>query len=372
MTAPIRFFGSMAGGGKPAGVSTHPDVDQLLARNAVVAIGVSGGKDSQACAIAVARHLDAIGHTGPRVLVHADLGRVEWKDSLPTCQRLADHLGWELLVVQRKAGDMLSRWQGRWKNNVARYADLECVKLILPWSTPSMRFCTSELKVAVIESALKKRFPGQDVVNVTGVRREESANRAKAPIAKENPKVVKGGGTGFTWNAIVDLSIGQVFDTVKASGLALHEGYTVHSMSRISCVFCIMSNLSDMQNSAACEDNVPVYLDMVGLEAVSTFAFQGSRWLADVAPHLIGDELGASVASAKEAARVRAAAEARLPKHLLYTKGWPTAVPNMAEAELLADVRRIVSEAVGLQVKYLLPDEIICRYEQLLSLKEAA
>lgn len=372
MSAPIRFFGSMAGGAKPGSVSIHPDVEQLLARNAVVAIGVSGGKDSQACALAVARHLDANGHTGPRILVHADLGRVEWKDSLPTCERLADHLGWELLVVQRKAGDMLSRWQGRWKNNVARYVDLECVKLILPWSTPSMRFCTSELKVAVIESALKKRFPGQDVVNVTGVRREESANRAKAPIAKANPDIVKGGGTGITWNAIVDLSIGQVFDIVSSSGLALHEGYTVHNMSRISCVFCIMSNLDDMQNSAACEDNVPVYLDMVELEAVSTFAFQGSRWLADIAPHLMGEELSVRVAHAKEAARVRSTAEARLPKHLLYTKGWPTAVPTMAEAELLADVRRIVSAAVGLQVNYLLPEDIIGRYEELLLLKAAA
>jgi 3'-phosphoadenosine 5'-phosphosulfate sulfotransferase (PAPS reductase)/FAD synthetase len=372
MNAPIRFFGSMASGGKPASVSVHPDVEQLLARNAVVAVGVSGGKDSQACALAVASHLDAIGHTGPRILVHADLGRVEWKDSLPTCQRLADHLGWELLVVQRKAGDMLSRWQGRWKNNVARYVDLECVKLILPWSTPSMRFCTSELKVAVIESALKKRFAGQDVINVTGVRREESANRAKAPVAKSNPDVVKEGGTGFTWNAIIDLSIGQVFSTIEASGLALHEGYTVHNMSRISCVFCIMSNLDDMQNSAACEDNVPVYLDMVEIEAVSTFAFQGSRWLADVAPHLVGEELGARVAHAKEMARVRVAAESRLPKHLLYTKGWPTAVPTMAEAELLADVRRIVSESVGLRVNYLDPADIISRYQQLLSLKAAA
>jgi hypothetical protein len=52
---------------------------------------------------------------------------------------------------------MLALWQGRWANNLTRYRDLLCVKLILPWSTPSMRFCTSELKTAVIASALKKR-----------------------------------------------------------------------------------------------------------------------------------------------------------------------------------------------------------------------
>lgn len=124
-------------------VSTSDEVNTLLASNSAVAVSVSGGKDSVACALAVAAHLDRIGHTGPRVLIHADLGRVEWKDSGPSCERLAAKLGWELLTVRRQAGDMLARWQKRWENNVERYRSLSCVKLILPWSTPSMRFCTS-------------------------------------------------------------------------------------------------------------------------------------------------------------------------------------------------------------------------------------
>ena len=43
-----------------------------------------------------------------------------------------------------------SSWLSRWAANVARYANLECVKLILPWSTAAQRFCTAELKSAVI------------------------------------------------------------------------------------------------------------------------------------------------------------------------------------------------------------------------------
>ncbi|WP_139222997.1 hypothetical protein [Paracidovorax wautersii] len=120
----------------------------MLDLNCVVAVGVSGGKDSDACAIAVDRHLNAIGHTGPRVLVHADLGVVEWEDSLPGCQRLAENLGWELMVLQSASGDLMDRWKLRWKNNIKRYNDLECVKLILPWSTPTMRFCTSRCSQA--------------------------------------------------------------------------------------------------------------------------------------------------------------------------------------------------------------------------------
>jgi tRNA(Ile)-lysidine synthase TilS/MesJ len=96
--------------GKPNQVGLSPEVQAMLDHDAVVAIGVSGGKDSDACAIAVTRHLDSIGHKGPRLLVLSDLGRIEWKDSLPSCERLALRLGWELQVVRRQAGDMLDRW----------------------------------------------------------------------------------------------------------------------------------------------------------------------------------------------------------------------------------------------------------------------
>ena len=142
-------------------VTRTAEIDALLSRDAVVAIGVSGGKDSDACALATAAYLDQVGHRGPRLLIHAALGSVEWEQSLPKCEELASAIGWELAVVRREAGGMMERWEGRWENNVRRYADLSCVKLILPWSTPSMRFCTSELESAVIASHLKKRSPGR-------------------------------------------------------------------------------------------------------------------------------------------------------------------------------------------------------------------
>lgn len=56
------------------GVVVDDVVADALAVNAPVAIGVSGGKDSCALAFAVVEHLDTIGHAGPRLLVHADLG----------------------------------------------------------------------------------------------------------------------------------------------------------------------------------------------------------------------------------------------------------------------------------------------------------
>lgn len=174
-------------------VATTPEVDALIASGCVVAVGVSGGKDSQACALAVAKYLDAAAHSGPRVLIHSDLGRVEWKDSGPVCERLAAALGWELMVVRRKAGDMLDRWEARWASSVKRYAELSCVKLILPWSTPQMRFCTSEMKVDQITAALKKRFPDRPIINASGIRRQESVTRSRMPIAAPMTKLQRKG-----------------------------------------------------------------------------------------------------------------------------------------------------------------------------------
>jgi NH3-dependent NAD+ synthetase len=59
-------------------IAATPVLDDLLRQHAGVAIGVSGGKDSQVAAIATFDYLDRIGHGGPRLLIHADLGIVEW------------------------------------------------------------------------------------------------------------------------------------------------------------------------------------------------------------------------------------------------------------------------------------------------------
>ena len=132
------------------GIASTELATRAILAGGPVAVGVSGGKDSSAVAIRTLEYLDEVGHTGPRLLIHSDLGRVEWRQSLPACERLAERLGVELVVVRRQQGDLLDRFRERWENNIRRYAELCCVKLILPWPTPAMRYCTSELKTAVI------------------------------------------------------------------------------------------------------------------------------------------------------------------------------------------------------------------------------
>lgn len=363
-----------------AKILRSPEIDGLIAAGAVVAIGVSGGKDSQATAITTIRHLDSIGHQGPRVLIHADLGSVEWSASLPVCRALAEHLGLELIVTGRPAGGLMERWESRWAANVARYINLESVALILPWSTPAMRFCTSELKTHPILSALRKRFPGQPMVNVTGQRRQESNARAKLPAWSFDERNSRQGAPILNWRPILDLKVEDVFAEIAAAGLVPHEAYTKYGSRRVSCAFCIMSSRSDMAAAARAPENQGIYRRMVALELRSGFAFQGgppksadsvarSNWLCDVAPDLLAPEVVASIPDVKLRAQARVDAERTIPKELLYVKGWPTFVPSLDQGALIADVRRRVAAATGLQPLYLDAESVVARYSELFAMK---
>jgi 3'-phosphoadenosine 5'-phosphosulfate sulfotransferase (PAPS reductase)/FAD synthetase len=232
-----------------------------------------------------------------------------------------------------------------------------------------MRFCTSELKTSIICRALVQQFPGQTILSATGVRRQESPNRAKAPVAKPQPKLasVSRRTQGLDWHPILDWTTQQVFGYLEEKEIPLHEAYTQYGSSRVSCCFCILSSQRDLGAAARCTENQAVYRDLVGLEAASTFSFQPTRWLGDVVPHWLTGEPCQAVIVAKAGARRREAAEAKIPQHLLYTEGWPRTVPTVAEASLLCDVRREVASAVGIEVGYTEPLELIRRYEGLLS-----
>ena len=345
-------------------LSISATITDLIERGAAVAIGVSGGKDSQAAAMATFEYLDSIGHTGPRLLIHADLGSVEWKDSLPVCERLAAFLGTELVVVRRKQGGLMEQWETRWRSNVARYEDLSTVTLVPCWSTPRMRFCTSGQKTSQIHSELKRRFRGLPIISVTGVRRDESRQRARAEIADQDRS------TGiWTWRPIIDWSAADVFAAIDARGLDPHSAYREFGLSRVSCRFCIMSSLPDLVAATAQAETHGLYREMVGLECRSTFAFQGSRWLGDVAPDLLSERLQNALAVAKQKARRRVEAERRITKPMLYVEGWPTRMLSDAEADILANVRTEVSSMLGLHSRYLDPASIHVRYAELIDLR---
>ena len=307
----------------PFPISLTSEISAALASDAVVAFSISGGKDSVASAHATNAYLDEIGHAGPRVLIHSDLGRAEWVDSLPQCEQLADRLKLELIVTRRPKGDMLDRWRQRLADNTKRYVDLSCVTVISPWATKSMRFCTSEMKIGPITRALSVRFPGREIVSVAGIRRAESPDRKNAPTCspwKKPPRKV----VGLNWHPIDEWPTPDVFRYIDLHQLPLHPGYRIYNSTRISCTACILQSEPDTIAAAKCPENVPYMRAIALMEIESTFSFKQSGWLGDIVPEILTMEELDQLQAAKERGRERAEIESRIPKHLLYEDGWPT------------------------------------------------
>lgn len=355
-------------------IQTTPEVIDLLNRQAPVAVGVSGGKDSHAVAWALAQELK--GYAGPKVLIHADLGSTEWLDSHPACQRIADRIGWELITCSRPAGGMMERWRSRWLSSIRRYIEMETVAVVLPWSTPAMRFCTSELKVDPICSALKKRFGKVPILNVTGIRGEESDARAAQPIVAPGGAKLPPG--SLTWRPIHAWLLQDVWDAIAASGVAAHEAYRMFGSSRVSCRFCILANEADLKASLKDHTAREIYKEMCELELESAFAFQGNRWLTSLgfdlqptwATSIVTDGI-LRLHKAKKLAERRTEAQAWIPKHLQFTRGWPHCVPTPEESDRLARMRATIGGLYGWDVKYTTGPEVQARYQELMELKHA-
>jgi hypothetical protein len=93
-------------------------------------------------------------------------------------------------------------------------------------------------------------------------------------------------------------------------GFDRNETYA-RGMSRHSCKFCIMADLLDLITASNQPENAELYREVVAIEIESTFSFQSSRWLGDIAPHLPGSDLLVALAEARKRAAVRQAFEAR-------------------------------------------------------------
>jgi 3'-phosphoadenosine 5'-phosphosulfate sulfotransferase (PAPS reductase)/FAD synthetase len=358
-------------------IAIDTSIADALAAGAVVVFNLSGGKDSGATAQEVTHYLDGIGHPrNRRIAIHADLGFAEWQSTAAIVEGVAAALGLELVVVRRKAGDMVQRWESRFVAGKRRYLNLETYNLIGPWSSASLRFCTSELKAQVIGPYLAKRFAGQTIVQVVGIRRDESANRAKAEISKADHRYAKPGNRAGTsmllWHPLLDWSAEQVFACHREHDLPLHEAYTSYGSTRLSCAFCILASIRDLRAASDAAGNAALYRHLVGMEADSTFSFQPDRWLGDVAPRLLAQDLAAKHRLGRDRAAERQSIEAGMPPELRYVKGWPPRAPTASEAAQIAAARRVILRHHGLPMMFTTGDAVSRRFDQLLAMKEAA
>lgn len=346
----------------------NPEIEQAIEAGWPIVLNTSSGKDSAAMAVEVIRLARRQGWKNQMIFCHGDLLDIEWAESLPLCEEHARHFGIELMVVRRPAGGLIERWEQRWQLSVAAYQNLDTVRLRGAWSSPSTPFCTSDLKSHPIHSAVRKRFGPVPYINVLGIRRGESSRRAKRQPSTMKLDL-KGRPVMLDWCPILDHSIEDVFRVAAEEGLRPHPAYTEYGSTRVSCTACIQGSLADLTVAARHPPNAPTMLRLINLEILSGFSFQASRWLADVAHHLLDADLKAKAEAAKAKAAKRNALEALLPQSLLFDrKGLPTRLPTEEEAVLLAHVRRSVASLYQFDaMRFAEPVSITGRFAQLLS-----
>lgn len=221
-------------------------ITDLVARGAIFYISHSGGKDSQAMYIALARVVPA----DQIVVVHADLGEIEWQG---VQDHIRDTITHPLQVVRagKSFFDMVRR-------RAATRPDAPA------WPSSATRQCTSDLKRDPIHKFIRQDMAARGIslaVNCTGLRAEESPSRAKKPALAINKRLSKAGRQVFEYLPIHHLDQAQVFALIRLAGQRPFWAYRENQ--RLSCVFCIMGCDGDLAHGARQRpDLYQAYLDL--------------------------------------------------------------------------------------------------------------
>jgi 3'-phosphoadenosine 5'-phosphosulfate sulfotransferase (PAPS reductase)/FAD synthetase len=292
-----------------------PDEVRLLLENgAHLVVNVSGGSDSSSMLNLLWNAYQQFAWPGEFYVIHAHLGRNEWPFTLPHIQDYVYKLtGKEPVIVSRKKGDLLARWWQRYETLKAQGRE----NSVPPWSSSAARFCTSELKVSIIQSWVRRQFPEKaNAISAVGIRSDESPRRFRAvtfaPEKKSSAPTKKR--HVYRWLPIHNFTLNDVWQTlgwtlerlnalradVRAKvrpgeidalfslldewAYRMNPAYALGN-TRLSCRACVMASRNDLANGIVW--NPDHFRDLVDLEITSGFSFQHKRWLADFAPELL-------------------------------------------------------------------------------------
>jgi 3'-phosphoadenosine 5'-phosphosulfate sulfotransferase (PAPS reductase)/FAD synthetase len=320
----------------------------FMRADAALFISISGGKDGHAMLKAIARMHRARGWRCAIIAAHAHLGRAEWKESLPHCERIAEEAGVPLKVVHRPQGDLVQEIEDRknklagsgrspWPTATERYCTADQKRDQLQkekrqpqprpaegvpfWPSPESRYCTAHQKENQIDKMLR---PYKLVVSAMGMRAQESSARAKknpfkldATLTAKSLRDLAPGDAlaawnpagknrlAFDWMPVFDWSVGEVWDeigtTVKdlelrrrayaaghhedaLAGWPAHPAY-VYGNNRVSCALCVLADKNDLAVGA--RHNPELFRLYVSWEEETRFTFQHNRALSSIAPELL-------------------------------------------------------------------------------------
>ena len=198
--------------------SILPEVQQLINRGALFVVNHSAGKDSQAMTI----FLKAVVPSEQLLVIHADLGEVEWPGNVDHIKSTIGNLPFEICKNENRTFLEMVRQRGM-------------------WPSPSQRQCTSDLKRGPIERTIRRHLAanpqfGGLVVNCMGIRAQESPARKKQIPFRLNSRnslaerKLKNGKTvpareWFDWLPIFELSEKEVFSMIEDAKQKPHWAY---------------------------------------------------------------------------------------------------------------------------------------------------
>ncbi len=252
------------------------DPVQLLRDGAALVLSVSGGKDSDAMCHYLLERRQVEGWMGDVSMVHADLGRAEWRSTTDYVRDLAWRKNVPLHVVRWTHGDLIDRIWQRYYSDPSR----PC------WPSSKVRYCTSDLKRAPISRWIRAAYPTGTVVCAIGLRAAESSARAKkaAVSIREDCAAPTLNRLALNWLPIHDWTESDVWDCIRHHGNVCHDAYT-HGNHRLSCACCVLASVNDLLNGAV--HNPDTYRELCHIEAVTGYSFRKDFWLSDLKPDLL-------------------------------------------------------------------------------------
>ena len=207
-----------------------------------IVLNSSGGKDSQAMIDVVMERAREEGVQDRVVVVHCDLGAVEWPGTKELAAEQARHYGLRFEVVSRPQGDLLHQIEHQRKK----------------WPDMARRFCTSDQKAGQVEKVFTslvsashammglsghKQRQGRKIkiLSVMGIRAQESPKRASMPVLKLEEQLSNSYREIWEYYPLHDWTVDEVWARIRQSGVRHHPAYD-KGMPRLSCSFCVLAS----------------------------------------------------------------------------------------------------------------------------------
>jgi len=293
-----------------------PFVPDLASYDWIV-VNSSAGKDSLVMQSVICGMAEEVGVLERVVVVHADLGRVEWQGTRELAEKQAQHFGVPFVVVRRRQGDLLTQIEERRRfpgpetrfctahhktDQVSRVLTqltditqgrdgdlLQQVEERGMWPDPKRRYCTSDQKRAPIsrlftalttETRSNQHAPAK-ILNCMGMRADESSGRAKKRPFKRNDAASNGRRLVDDYLPLHKMKLPEVWEYIDANGLRplVHYAYAL-GMPRLSCVFCIFMPKPALV--LAGKHNRPLLKEYVAVEQRIDHRFRVDVTMADV------------------------------------------------------------------------------------------